>query len=128
MFLSRKKSGKCKGRLAFNGKPTRVWISNEEKSSPTVLNESLFLTCAVDAHKGRDVMSMDVPNTYIQADLPQDDKSEKVIMKVRGRLVDWLCEIAPESYQSYVVYERGVKVLYLVILKAIYGMLQAGLL
>ena len=28
----------------------------------------------------------------------------------------------------YVVYERGVKVLYLVILKAIYGMLQAGLL
>ena len=49
MLLTRKKSGDIKGRLVYNGKGTRSWISREDKSSPTVLNESLMLTCAVDA-------------------------------------------------------------------------------
>ena len=49
MLLTRKRSGKVKGRLAYNGKPTRDWISKEDKSSPTVSNESLMLTCAIDA-------------------------------------------------------------------------------
>ena len=49
-------------------------------------------------------------------------------MKIWGELVDWLCEIDPASYLPFVVYERGVKVLYLLVTKAIYGMLEAGLL
>ena len=51
MLLARKKSGVIKGRLVYNGKGTRCWISKEDKSSPTVLNESLLLTCAVDAYE-----------------------------------------------------------------------------
>ena len=51
MLLTRKRSGKVKGRLAYNGKPTRDWISKEDKSSPTVTNESLMLTCAIDAYE-----------------------------------------------------------------------------
>ena len=49
-------------------------------------------------------------------------------MKIRGQLVDWLCEIDPTSYLPYVVYEQGVKTLDLLVLKVIYGMLMAGLL
>ena len=49
-------------------------------------------------------------------------------MKVRGELIDWLCQIDPSGYLPYVVVERGVRVLYLLVTKAIYGMLQAGLL
>merc|ERR1711949_54984 len=49
-------------------------------------------------------------------------------MKVRGRLVDWLGEISPETYRENAVIENGVKVLYLEILRAIYGMLEAALL
>ena len=33
----------------------------------------------------------------------------------------------PTTYAPYVVYERGVRVLYLVVMKAIYGMLEARL-
>lgn len=49
-------------------------------------------------------------------------------MKVRGRLVDWLLAIEPTAYSPFVVMERGVKVLYLNLLWAIYGMLEASLL
>ena len=113
MLLTRKKSGDIKGRLVYNGKGTRSWISREDKSSPTVLNESLMLTCAVDAYEKRDIMSLDIPNAYIQAAVPEKEKGERIIMKICGKLVDWLCKIDPAAYLPFVVYERGVKVLYL---------------
>ena len=111
MLLTRKKSGDIKGRLVYNGKETRNWISRKDKSSPTVLAESLMLTCAVDAFKKRDIMTLDIPNAYIQASVPLQKVGERIIMKVRGDLVDWLCQIDPTSYVPYVVIERGVKVL-----------------
>ena len=128
MLLIHKIWGKMKGKLVYNGKKTRDWISREDKSSPTVLTESLMITCPVDAHEGRDVMSLDIPNAYIQACVPKQPKGNRVVMKVRGQLVDWLVELDPASYLPFVVYERGVKVLYLLVEKAIYGMLEADLL
>ena len=47
---------------------------------------------------------------------------------VRQRLVDQLTELDPTSYASKVVYEGKSKVLYLEVLRAIYGMLVASLL
>ena len=35
LFLTEKRSGKIKGRLVFNGKPTREWLSREDSASPT---------------------------------------------------------------------------------------------
>ena len=128
MLLTQKASGEVKGRLVYNGKRTRDWISREDKSSPTVMTESLFLTVAVDAYEGRDVMSLDIPNAYIQAGMPRQKIGKRVIMKVRGRIVDWLIELDPLAYLPFVVYENGVKTLYLLVEKAIYGMLEAGLL
>ena len=49
MLLTRKCNGKVKGRLAYNGKRTRDWISKEDKSSPTVSNKSLMITCSIDS-------------------------------------------------------------------------------
>ena len=128
MLLTQKQTGECKGRLVYNGKNTREWISREDKSSPTVLTESLMLTCAVDAAEGRDVMSLDIPNAYIQALVPAKGVGNRIVMKVRGKLVEWLLEIDPTAYAPHVVIERGVKTLYLVVERAIYGMLEAGLL
>ena len=112
MILTKKRSGKIKGRCAYNGKPTRVWIDKNNKSSPTVLTESLFLTCAIDAKEGQDVLTLDIPNAFIQAGLPEKQKGERIIMKIRGRLVDWLLKLDPEAYQNEIVYKRIVKTLY----------------
>ena len=48
--------------------------------------------------------------------------------RIEGPMVKLLCEIEPGFYDDYVVYEKGKPVLYVHILKAIYGMLHSSLL
>ena len=127
MLVTQKRDGRVKARLAYNCKPTREWVSREDKSSPTALTESIMLLAAIDAKESRDVMVMDIPNAFIQTHMPDKDDGERVMMKIRGRLVDWLLEIDTHAYNSFVVMEKGEKVLYLHVIKAIYGMLEASL-
>ena len=113
----------------YNGKPTREWLSREDASSPTATLESIMLTAVIDAFEHRDVMYNDIPNAFIQAPMPTiKDGEERVIMKITGILVDMLTKLDPELYGPYVVFEKGSKVLYVQVLKAIYGILQAALL
>ena len=51
MSLTEKEDGKMKDRQVYNGKPTREWMSKENNSSPTVMNEALIITSLVDAHE-----------------------------------------------------------------------------
>jgi hypothetical protein len=118
-----------KARCVYNGKPTREWLSREDSSSPTAALESIMLTAVIDAYEGRDVMTCDIPNAFIQALMPETKTGdERVIMKITGVLVDMLVEINPQLYGPYVVYEKSRKVLYVRVLRAIYGMLEAALL
>lgn len=129
MFLTEKRDGSIKGRMVYNGKPTREWISKEDSASPTASTESVFITTAIDAHEGRDVMTNDVPNAFIQTKMPiTKDGEDRVIMKITGVLVDMLLELDPETYSKFVVIEKGRKVIYTAVLQAIYGMLVASLL
>ena len=48
-FLTEKRDGKIKGRMVYNGKPTREWLSCEESASPTVSLESIMLLAVIDA-------------------------------------------------------------------------------
>eukprot|EP00980_Cylindrotheca_fusiformis_P030969 scaffold25690_cov333-Cylindrotheca_fusiformis.AAC.1 len=54
MFLTEKRDGTIKGRMVYNGKPTRDWLSREDAASPTASLEGVFLTATIDAHEGRD--------------------------------------------------------------------------
>jgi hypothetical protein len=88
-----------------------------------------MLTAVIDAKEERDVMSADVPNAFIQTPMPErKNGEERVVMKITGVLVDLLVQLAPDVYGPFVVYEKGRKVLYVQVLRAIYGMLQAALL
>ena len=82
----------------------------------------------IDAHEERDVMTSDVPNAFIQAPIKYKQNQEKIIMKVTGSLVDILLRKNILKYEGYIVYENGKRVLYLKVLRAIYGMLQSALL
>ena len=53
-------------------------------------------------------MSIDVHNAFIQTYMTLPPDGERVIMKVRGRLVDWLTELDPTSYARKVVYEGKI--------------------
>ena len=128
MFLTEKRTGQKKGRMVFNGKPTRDWLSREEASSPTVTQEGVSITASIDAHEGRDIMTNDIPNAFIQTLMPPPENGkERVIMKITGPLLEMIIQL-DASFGSYVVMEKGKRVLYVVVLRAIYGMLQAALL
>ena len=134
MLLTEKKTKEVKGRLVYRGDQTRHHFEKEDVKSPTVSQEALFLMAIIDAHERRDVGTGDVPNAFIQTDLkPKDlpkpeEGNKRMIMKITGVMVDMLVEIDPTEYGPKVVYENGKKVLYLEVLKAIYGMLIASLL
>ena len=129
LFLTEKRDGSIKGRAVYNGKAMRDWLTKEEAYSPTAAIESVMVTATIDAFENRDVMVMDIPNAFIQASMPErEEGEERVIMKIAGVLVDMMTEIASETYSKYVVYENGRKVIYVTVLRAIYGMLQAALL
>ena len=129
MLLTEKRDGTKKGRLVYNGKPTRQWLSREDASSPTATLESIMITAVIDAHEKRDVMCNDIPNAFIQAPMPViNNDDERVIMKIHGPLVSMLVKLDPALYGPYIVFEKGEKVVYVRVLKAIYGMLQAALL
>src|SRR5210317_2447346 len=128
MFLCEKCDGTVKGRMVYNRKPMRNWLDKEETTSPMVALESVFLTSIIDIKEQHDTMSNDVPNAFIQAEIPQEDGDMKIIMKITGVLVDLLLELAPEVYRAYIVYEGNNKVLYIQVVCALYGMLVAALL
>eukprot|EP00980_Cylindrotheca_fusiformis_P015540 scaffold4421_cov71-Cylindrotheca_fusiformis.AAC.1 len=73
-------------------------------------------------------MVTDVPNAFIQADLPEREYGQRVFMKITGVMVPMLTQLAPDVYESFVVRENGREVIYVKVLKAIYGMLEAALL
>ena len=86
------------GRMVYNGKPTREWLTREDSASPTAALESIMLTAVIDAHEGRDVMCADIPNAFIQAEMPDiSDGEERVTMKITGVLVDMLVQLVPKS-------------------------------
>ena len=126
MFLTEKRDGTVKGRMVYNGKPTRRWLNKEDSSSPTTHLESIMIITIIAAKEHHDVMTADVPNAFIQAHVEPGE--ERVIMKITGVLVDLLVVMAPEVYGPYVVYENGNKVLYVPVLKALYSMLVVALL
>jgi hypothetical protein len=121
MFLKRKRCGKVKGRGCADGRKQWIYTKKEDAASPTVATEAVFLTAVVDALEERDVAVLDVPGAFMQADM-----DELVHVRFTGKMVDLLLEIDHEMYAPYVTMEQGVKVLYVELLKALYGTLHAA--
>ena len=66
-------------------------------------------------------MCADIPNAFIQAEMLD---IEWVTIKITGVLVEMLVQLSPEIYGPYVVFEKQQKIIYVQVLKAIYGMLD----
>jgi hypothetical protein len=103
LFLIEKRDGRIKARTCANGSTQREYIDREDATSPTAATDSILITGVIEAKQQRDIMTNDVPDAFVQTPIPQD--GEKIIMKIRGQLLDLLMEIAPETYKPYIVYE-----------------------
>ena len=88
----------------------------------------MSLTSAVDAKEGRHKATVDVPNAFMQAQIDTKPGDPRVVMVLRGLIVDMLCELDEEKYRSFVTMEKGKKVLRLIVHRAMHGLVQSPML
>jgi hypothetical protein len=115
-----------KARTRANGSTQRPYIEREDAASPTAATYAILITGGMDAKAGRDVMMLDISSAFVQTEIPQT--GEKIIMKIRGKLIDMLQERFPGVYDDYVLHKGKNKILYVKMLKALYGMMIASIL
>jgi hypothetical protein len=123
MFLKQKRCGTIKGRGCADGRKQCLYKGKDETSAPTVAPESLMLTCTIDAKEERDVATMDLPGAFMQADF-----DEHLHVLLEGEMAEALVRLDPGKYKEFLFYRHGKAALYVLLTKALYGMLQAALL
>ena len=79
LFLEEKRSGKIKGRMCANGSTQRSRYEKGEDTSPTVSGDAVLITSAIDVHEGRDMAVIDLPGTFLHAEM-----GDVVYMVMRG--------------------------------------------
>ena len=122
MFLKQKRTGQIKGRGCADGRKQRLHTPKDDASSPTVATESVLLSCVIDAKERRDVATVDIPGAFMQG-----DQDETVHMRLEGTLAELLTKCDPKLYRQYVITENNKPVLYVELIKALYGTLRAAL-
>jgi Reverse transcriptase (RNA-dependent DNA polymerase) len=121
-LLKEKRNGDLKGRTVADGSKQKGMYPKSKTASPTVNVAALMLTILIDAYEKRDVATADVAGAYLKANM-----TDHVIIKFVGESVDILLKMEP-SYVKFVTIEKGVKVLYARLKKALYGCVQSALL
>ena len=121
-LLKEKRNGDLKGRTVADGSKQKGMYPKSETASPTVSIAALLLTIIIDAYERRDVATADVAGAYLKATM-----TDRVIIKFVGESVDIILKM-DSSFASFVTVEKGVKVLYARLKKALYGCVQSALL
>jgi hypothetical protein len=119
--IKEKRCGKLKGQTVADGRPQKGLYIKEETTSPTVSTDALMMSILIEARERRDVATADVAGAYLKADF-----EDFVVLRVEGESVDIMCRVS-EHYNQFVVYENRKKVLYLQLLKALYGCVKSAL-
>ena len=120
--IKEKRCGRIKGRTIADERNQRSLYTKEETSSLAVSNDALMLSLVIDAMEGQDEATADVQGAYLHAKM-----TDFTLLRMEGDSVDTMCDVSAD-YRKYVCYENGKKVLYLKLLKALYGCVQSALL
>jgi len=121
-LIKEKRSGILKGRTVANGRAQRTLYNKSETAYPTIASDALMLSIIIEAYEGRDVATADIAGAYLKAYM-----RDFVLMKFVGDTVRVLCDMNP-AHQPFVVMEKGQQVLYVRLIKAIYGCVKLALL
>ena len=124
-LIKRKRDESLKGRTCADGSRQRAHMSEDESIySPTVTTEGLLTSMAIAVFEGRDTATFDVPGAYLHAEMPE---GKTILMRFKDEFVDIMCKVNPEHKRN-VIYEKGKKVLYVRVKRAIYGCIESALL
>ena len=125
-LIKEKRNGVIKGRTCANGSKQKRYLREHESiASPTVSVEALLGTFMIDAYEECEIGSFDIPGAYLHAEMEHGEN--RVLLRLRDEFVDMMCT-ANAKYLPYVKIINGRKVLYLKVLRAIYGCIKSALL
>jgi hypothetical protein len=102
IVLNKKKDGRIKARTCANRNTQHEYTKRNKAASFTAITESHFITAVINAKQGWDIMTTNIPIAFVQTDIEKKSNGEKIIMKIRGQLVDMLVDISPWDYQDFV--------------------------
>ena len=128
-LIDHKRDGRIKGRSCLNGSKQKSYLKEfESVASPTVSLEGLMAHLLISAYEERKCISFDVPGAFLQSDMAEE---KLVLIKFKGQFVEMMCKVNPE-YKPLVRYEttkngKNLKVLYLKVIRAMYGCIEAAL-
>jgi hypothetical protein len=81
----------------------------------------VFITGVINAMECRAVDMVDVPGAFMQADM-----DSVVHVRFTNKMLDLLAETDKDAYQLYVTLEGNDRVLYVQLIKALYGTIRAA--
>ena len=126
-LIKEKRGGTVKGRTCANGSKQRKYLKEDESvASPTVSNEGIIGTFMMDAYEELEVGIFDIPGAYLHAKM-EHKKDHRILLVLQYKFVDMMCDVNPK-YLPFVQIINGRKVLYLKILRALYGCIESALL
>ena len=105
MFLKKKLCGRINGRDCVDGRKKRVYVSKEESSYPTVTTEGIMVSCILDAMEGRDVATVDIHGSFLNADM-----DDIVDMQLDGAMAKLLVKVDLKTNSKHLVLKNGKKV------------------
>ena len=78
----------------------------------------------IDAMEQHDVAGFDVLGAYLQTEIPSD---KRILLRIRKDFFNIMCEFNTD-HKPYVQYDNGKKVIYVKVLRAIYGFISSAIL
>jgi hypothetical protein len=95
----------------------------QDNASPRVATDSILISATVDAHKGCDGTTIDIPGAFLSA---YNDK--EMITPLKGCLAKLIVQVDPQLYCKYIIHHSNNQPLFCVKLtKAIYVLLMSAL-
>ena len=82
-----------------------------------------MLSCIMDYLEGWDVATVDILGYFLHTDM-----YDIVNMQIDGEMSELITWVDPGQYTNHIVMEKGNKLLYVYLKKALYGTLKAALL
>jgi len=122
-LIKEKRCGKIKGRTVVDGRGQRGTYQKHQTSSDALTVEGFICTLVIEAHEGRATAVGDIAGAFLKAIQP-----DRVIIKLRGPAVDAILQVDYDKYVRFITLEGKTRVIYMVLLRAMYGTLTAAIL
>ena len=125
MFIVENLNVVVKARKCAVGSKQRTFpvYVKSEWASPTVSTDGVIITFTIEAHEGRGVAVIDLPNAFLNA-----ENNDQTLMLLKGKLEKLMDQIDPQMYWKHIITSSKVEpMLYVRLSKALYGLLQSAL-